>query len=197
MPVVIPVQFGIARWSFSLSGDPEPMVFTCGVEGATGVTTQAVSDVCYNAYVGAFPVGSTDNAYTFNGTSVSFHQPGGMQVATTGPARVGTNSSANPPPNNCALLVKKVTGFSDRKQRGRFYLPNAYVDEASIDRRGFVVAGSVTTVQGWLNTFFTTLTGGPTVISARILHSDATSPTVISSLQLQSQMATQRRRMRK
>jgi len=195
--VVLPVQFGIGRWHFALTNDPEEMVMTIGFEAGTGVTTQACADAFYNAWTTAHPTSGTDSAYTFNRSTVTLMQPGGLQVAAKGPPIQGSGGSINSLPNNCALLVRKVTGFSARKMRGRMYQPPFNFDESGVDRNGLLAGATLTTMTSRYHTLFTTLTGGPTILSLRVLHSDATSPTVITDLVPQQQIGTQRNRMRK
>jgi hypothetical protein len=104
----------------------------------------------------------------------------------------GTNGGHAAPPN-VSYLVTKNTALGGRKGRGRCYVPG--VPEVALQDGGAVEGAFVATLQG----FFTDW-GGAMVLASKplhLLHGDATSPTAIDSLVVQSRFATQRRRLRR
>jgi hypothetical protein len=91
--------------------------------------------------------------------------------------------------------VKKVTELAGRANRGRFYFPGL-LDDADVEDDGTVNPSTVTAFQGVMDNFVDDLaTSG---LPMAILHRDgAATPTIVTGLQVESQVATQRRRNRK
>lgn len=102
-------------------------------------------------------------------------------------------------PQNCALLVRKVTGLGGRKNRGRMYIPSI-VQEADVSGVGRIDAADVDIFQGVANTFLLSLAGDGSTpdLTPFILHRDGVSlPTEVVDLQVDPVIATQRRRLRR
>lgn len=125
---------------------------------------------------------------------------------------LGTAAVQTVPPN-VALLVRKLSGLGGRRGRGRMYVPG--LGESSVDTGGTIVGG---TVSGW-QTIFDAIFNGlesqdtPMVLlhdppGHWILNSngqprfvadvgeDAPAPTTVTSLVVESRVASQRRRNR-
>jgi len=109
----------------------------------------------------------------------------------------GTSSAANNTPvPNSAILVQRRTGLAGRKFRGRIFVPPFGLSEANVSAAGIMDAAVVTTFQSqWAGALgnFTTLG-----LDMVLLHENpATEPTLVSSLQVQARMASQRDRLRR
>lgn len=107
-------------------------------------------------------------------------------------AIAGTFPSVCPPPNTAAL-VRLGSGLVGRTNRGRMYLPGM-VDESDVDSAGNIDPTVVTGLQGVMNYLVAAL--GDVSAQLHILHSDVGSPTLVTDVQVQPVVATQRRRLR-
>lgn len=113
--------------------------------------------------------------------------------AIDGTDHTGTLTGQGVQPNT-ALLVTKATGFGGRRGRGRMYWPG--IQDAVIDDYGNLTSGTAATFQTKFDAFLTSLdTAGIPMV---LLHDSPTpSPYPVSSLIVQTKVATQRRRLRK
>lgn len=125
--------------------------------------------------------------------------------STTAPS-AGTNAAASCPPNT-AMLVKKITGYGGKKNRGRLYLP-WFGDESIVDEAGIIGSGSVAGAQVRFTNFLAALATAslPMVVVTRQMSVDPDTgkPYVVNyhaghtvtGLVVQALCGTQRRRMR-
>lgn len=98
-------------------------------------------------------------------------------------------------PLNSAVLVRKNTSMGGRKGRGRFYLPPCHIAEVNIGATGNIQLTQLTALQTQVTNSFQALLASD--CKPVVLHSDVvTSPAPIISWTVQTQIATQRRRMR-
>nr|CRY97808.1 hypothetical protein [uncultured prokaryote] len=116
----------------------------------------------------------------------------------TGPAATVTwgetgNLSSGAGNPSSSLLVHKNTGLGGRHGAGRFYVPA--LPEAYILPSGQLDGALVTAAQGIIDSFFDKL--GVAEIEMFLLHGDATTPTLVTSLVVEGQVANQRRRNRR
>lgn len=205
MPLIIPPGFAQAVYIFSWVNDPEPMVVTMGhdVSGYGGDGAQAAEDIAGILFASTLVVSMSDPV-AFVGVDLYVGNDGGppsvYEYALPDPQE-GTADGASLPPNS-AYLVKKATGAAGRRARGRLYLPGVGEDE--VNNNGVVAPSFVTTLQGKLDDWFEGARDGvgsagpaPMVLLHRSEGAGTEPPpTVITGLQLQSQIATQRRRLR-
>jgi hypothetical protein len=113
------------------------------------------------------------------------------EVAATIP---GTSGS-EPLPPNVSVLVAKNTAMGGRMGKGRLFLPG--LPEGSTPGGGVVAATPLAEVQGKMNALLTNLRDAN--IPMVLLHSKVgviELPLEVTSLTVQSRMATQRRRLR-
>jgi hypothetical protein len=107
-------------------------------------------------------------------------------------ARNDYGGSANSAAPNVAVLVRKITGFAGRRNRGRFYVPG--VEEDNIDGAGVLDTTSLgqwqSAATGWFNSMVTA--GFDPVIN----HDDLSVLTTVTAYTVQAKCATQRRRLR-
>jgi hypothetical protein len=102
--------------------------------------------------------------------------------------------SATPP--NVSLLVHKVTDMGGRQGRGRMFIPGFREDRVSGE--GIVQASDVTSINTALTTFFDGMeTADLRLALLRSEGSPITAPELLTGLQLDTRVATQRRRLRR
>lgn len=187
-------QFGELVYHLTLEDDPEEMLVTCGV-GFAAVPDSA--DVA--AMVDAWLVAWSDNLksslssdYTMKRATARVNAGGTeleVEQVTNTPGTGGTGVL----PQNCALLVRKTTGLTGRKNRGRMYWPGM-TGETSVTPQGMITGSVVTTLQGHFDDWLADCT---TVDFVPVInHGDMTIPAIVSGLTVENRIATQRRRLR-
>lgn len=203
--LIIPPGFGQVSWRFTLTGDPEPIIFTMGVDlGDAAGDFQTACNRATNCFTTAWAVSDISNQYSFMGTTLRVGQDGAPPlIFETNPgAYTGTFTGAILP-QNCAFLVRKLTASAGRRNRGRFYLPPFGVGEGSVDAKGVIDSSGVTNIQNRVNAFRTALISTATIeLPPVILHSTGSLPTVpaptpITAFTVDPIIATQRRRLRR
>lgn len=105
---------------------------------------------------------------------------------------VGVDSGVAVAPNT-SVLVSKITGLGGRKGRGRMYLPG--ISENAVDEGGNLSTAKINSIQTELDEFLLGMSNASRPVY--LLHADATAPTLVTSLECQSLVATQRRRLRR
>lgn len=98
--------------------------------------------------------------------------------------------------SNCALLVKKQTALGGRRNRGRFFAPPSFLNEGAVDASGNISSGPLASIQTMWTNFFNALATAD--LEPQLFHqgAGAPAPTPITGFQVDSLIATQRRRMR-
>jgi hypothetical protein len=144
---------------------------TYACEDTDGVgNPQIIADALQTNFYGTL-AGQIDTAVTIGPTEVLLGDgsdtPGAAESAGIN-SGVGTNSAASPPPN-VALLVKKVTQFAGRANRGRLYLPWG-ISEENINEAGVVESGARAGAQGRFDNWLAALDLAhyPLVIANRV-----------------------------
>lgn len=198
MGVIIPEGFYQAAYSFTVQGAVKDTVTTLGGSSLDlgSQTAEEIADVLYGIVStsgNVFAANAMTNKWTFQGVTVTLMTGTGPIVASHIEPYVGTISADNPP-SNCCILVKKNTAAGGRKNRGRMYVPAAVMGESSVDAAGFLGTGVQAAYQTQWDAFKSALDADDQVPA--LLHSDATAPTEITSFSVESQIATQRRRLR-
>lgn len=193
MTLVIPPGFAQAAFQFSLLGDPETMVTTCGVDvsGAGGDFVGLANDLA-DLWLTEFGAAGYNFRWTFRGVVLRVGQDGAPPIIAEAPRAVVGTAGISSLPNNCAILVRKQSSVGGRAGRGRWYLPPCYLDEENVDDRGLISSAGLPNLQTAMDGVFA---GAEWVI----LHDDvgpAIAPTPITGFIVQQQIATQRRRMR-
>lgn len=194
MTLVIPEGFGQAAYRFSLSGDPEEMVSTIGVDLGFGVQTpQELADKLADDFMAVFGAGNIVAGWTFNGVTIYGRtSPGPVVIFEAPRVRVGTATPTSPP-QNVAMLVRKSTNLGGRSGRGRMFLPPFMLSEDSVSPAGMIDAGVRNVLQGLIDNAFL---GDGYVILHDSLTPGPPPPTPIVNLTLDPLVATQRRRLR-
>ena len=201
MPKLIPVGYADCALHFTRTADLEEMLITFGVEITDPGPPGIIAEACANAYTTAWPTNSYPSALKFVRATARIAVEGGEEVVEEELVNVSGTLSTTMSPSNCAVLVQKKTNRGGRRGRGRFYVP--WVDGAKVDANGILGATEQTSYQAKWTSFLDTLEAGSTTVPLNmvLLHNDdgitaAGQPTRVTHLQLQPQIATQRRRLR-
>lgn len=193
--LVNPPGYAAVKLIFRLPGDPQDMVITFGVKNDASFDAEQVADGCAGAFWLAFE-DMFNGPWVFVGAEAQLGSdgaPGEIGVSDYNEAGSGSTPLL---PQNCALLVHKRTALGGREGRGRMYMPTGFLTEGDVDGLGNVA----TSVQNNANTrWATTLsTISGLDIPMVLLHGDgAILPTLVSSIQADPVIATQRRRLRR
>ncbi len=190
MTLLIPTGFAQASWRFSLANDAEPMVTTIGLDVSAG-SVQAAADDFADLWLSQFPASNMAAGWTYLGAVLRVGT-GGAPLIVEAPRNVAGTSGGASLPNNCALLIKKITGLGGRSGRGRMFVPITSVGEDSVSPTGVITPATVTSLQ----TAWTALKNGMVPFLLHDSLSPVTTPTPITSLVVDGRIATQRRRMR-
>lgn len=191
--MIIPDGFAQANLQFGGADFPSGAEITFGVSLASyaGDPTSAAEDIA--------AITNTDLA-SFWGPLTNFVQvlvkfgPNDDGPFGTFPGGGGGAGSGLNVPANTSVLIRKNTALGGRKHNGRLFWP--WVSEGNVTGAGVIAGGVVSTMQtefeGWLDD----LLGAD--LPMVLLHGDAlTAPDTVTSLSVQAQVATQRRRLRR
>lgn len=187
----IPSGFAQVTLGFAGNGLANPAACVFGVDQGGGATPEDVAETIFDLFVGTILPNLNDDVELVS-SLVKFGPN------TTGPSAEFTGSEAGGAAgsggvSNTAYLVRKNSGLGGREGRGRMYLPG--VTEVDVGSDGLVDPILLGALQTDVTNFGAGLTlgGFPMVI----LHNSATTPTPVTTLVVQSRVATQRRRLRR
>lgn len=196
MSIVIPDGFSNGHIRWVLSSDPQEMTTAIAFSSAPGTTPAEEAEI-FNGAVstgGLVTPSAVCDVYTYVGVRVERQTISGTIVSEVSQVIPGSMAGGCLP-NNCAHLVDKLTNFGGRKQRGRMYFPPMYVLEGGIDHQGNMSTGSAADLTAAMELFRLAMVSAG--IPPVLLHSSpADTPTLITGLRMQQQIATQRERMR-
>ena len=118
--------------------------------------------------------------------------PGGLTAATAQTANGADGNPANPP--NVAVLIRKNTATGGRRGRGRMYMPG--VAQVAQLEGGFLTTAFQAAAQAGANTLLSGMATDDTPMV--VLHDTLAGgiPAGVTSLTVQTILATQRRRIR-
>lgn len=190
----IPPGFGEVTVEMTIPGDAGPAYTVIGVDNSV-LGSASDLDLAFQAILANGPgfQGLLPNTVTIS-KIIARYSPslGVVEISESNPNIVGFDGSAPPPPQ-VATLFQKISGLAGRKNRGRMYLPA--IQEGSIDGGGFYSGPALSALQSRSDTFLSDCAGSS--VPMVILHtSPADTPTPVVSLNAQSKVATQRRRLR-
>jgi hypothetical protein len=165
------------------------MIVTCGLFLTIG-TPQEEADFWADAMEDALTAGFMNTGYVYTGAKLRT-PAGGIYEA---PRTVAGAGGGNPLPNNCTMLVRKITARGGRQGRGRMYLPMIFGSENQVSPTGAVEPVLVGAYQAIADNAFPGA-------NWRLLHDSesagSTVPDQITAFVAQGRIATQRRRMRR
>lgn len=137
--------------------------------------------------------GSMVTGWQYLGLEATYMDASGPLMYALPNSVTGTKDGAAMPVN-CAFLVTKSTASGGRQGRGRIFFPPSLLGESGIDAGGFLAPGIVPTLQEYFTGMLDDMQVG--LVPPYLLHDGAAVPYEILSLNLQGQIATQRRRLR-
>lgn len=203
MALIIPPGYLQAAYTFSLAGDSEPIVVTCGheIDGPSGANSDDAANDLMTSFGANVVTAFMSNDYTLEFVAAYIGQDGPTLVTISDVSPIPGTSSDAVVPQNTAYLVRKRTDLGGRRGRGRFYLPG--VSEAGVDAVGALGTAHRDALQTAVDDWYDFLTAG---VGARlyppvVLHRSEgigtePAPTPITSFVVESKVATQRRRLR-
>lgn len=159
--------------------------------------TEMASDVYDQITSGGCPAvaGSMMDDYRFLGVACALGTSTGDLLGQRFATITGTVSDACPP-SNCSMLITKTTALGGRRYRGRMFIPPAEINEGAVDSVGVVSGSTLTAFASHWDTFYDALVSDNCIPHLFHQGAGAPVPTPITSFTAQSQLATQRRRMR-
>lgn len=200
MPV--PVGFADCSIHFLRTGDPEEMVITFGVEIVDPSSHDGVATKIALSWRNEFDNANIPHIIQSVKAVARIGEEGGeetVQEATI--AQLG-GDNRELLPQNCAMLIRKVTSFGGRQNQGRWFLPWAF--EAEVDNVGMLDVGSATKYTTSAQAFLTEMNNStgvgplpPVILHRRNKAGTIHAPTAITGLVCEQLLATQRHRMRK
>jgi hypothetical protein len=203
MTLEIPTGFALCAWEFVMGGDPDPWYVTCGIQtDLANADGTAHANAAFRSWkLSVLP--NQNNNLTMTSAILTIGQDGAPTKAySTEPAAVG-NEGGQMLPQNCALLVDKLTAAGGRRNRGRMYVPGILMEE-QVNMVGQISSGKVTAWQQAFNNLKTFLNVAADAnepnIPPVVLHATGISatppPTPVESFRVQSVISTQRKRLR-
>lgn len=195
MGVEIPVGYGQITYKFQCQGRADPACTTIGVANSLNYDASEIAEGANTALVGSGIVtaGNMSVGWTYLGCDVTYQSSSGPFIGAFS-ASVTGSLSGGAMPANCCFLVTKGTAVGGRRGKGRMYWPAIFANEAGVDQAGVVSGGTMSTVQPRLTTLLVNL--GVTAGDPVLFHANGSTPTEITTLQLGTIIATQRRRIR-
>lgn len=200
MALVIPPGFAQASVEIRNSGDPQPWYVTFGVDVSdAGGDFEAVAVKCATSFGNTIGLQLRTTSVT-TGCNLAVGQDGPDRLIFRGNVNLPGTSTAEMLPQNCAALYDKQTARAGRRGRGRMFIPNV-LKETTVNEVGVMTPASLTDLQGQASQLLLQLassTGGvetPMVL----LHNTgpgSTDPDLVTGLQVQQVISTQRRRLR-
>lgn len=198
MGVIIPDDYFQASFIFTVDGNTKEKVTSIGfrpVDPDAFTATEAADQIYDDATVSG-NVGAADaniDTWVFQGVSVIKGTTLGPLVGQHIEPLRGTIASPGIPPN-CSWLVKKSTGLGGRNNRGRMYWPPSPLNETNVDSAGNINGTLVGILQGRMDNLLDFMSAA--TFELFLFHSVAFAPTQITGFSVESQIATQRRRLR-
>jgi hypothetical protein len=195
MSLEIPVGFAQVAYRFSLVGDPEVMIATmgAGLEG-NPAGWQGILDSRADQFIAGFPAGSMAQGWTFLGCRAAANEGGGGSTIYEAPRSYVGEVVTETVPQNCALLVRKGSASPGRRGRGRMYLPPFGLSENQVSKNGMLDPAFVSSAQAKVIAAFGAFDNF--ILHATSLNSATPAPSEVTSLVVDTRIATQRRRLR-
>jgi len=177
MPVVIPPGYAQVRALFTQGQTGLAESNSFGVDLTAPLDQTAVNALSTSLAAAYKPVLSTGSL--FGGVHVIEGQDGDPLVwDSVSGAGAGTRSITNAATPQVQFMIDKRTAFGGRKHRGRTFLPD--VSEPDVGGNGAVISGTLTLLTTFANAIQAAFQVSPFTAHV-ILHSDATTPTVVTS----------------
>lgn len=200
-----PVGYSTARIVLTFTPSGREYGFSIGVKNTSSddpnITAEEISD-SLKGVVSGMSVGPADPvrtliSWTWSRVDVSSTESGGVFDGSHAIGVVGTNTIIGVPVNT-SLLIRKRTALGNKHGRGRMYEPVVYPQATLIVAGGSLSSDDHTILQtGWDNFFANfTLSAGANRLCIIGTGSGAPTPPIITSLEVETRLATQRKRLR-
>lgn len=194
MPFIGPlsrnITFVIAR-----AGDLQPFTTSIGALGNSSFDQADTDTFLTSMATAALP--NLSSAEVVVQMQLVYNDGAGQleYIKTDGRPGTGTTAAALVP-QNCSILIQKRTALPGKHGRGRMYWPS--LGETDVDGVGTIAPGAKTRIQTMLTAWSNAVATATSFDSFAVLHTISTPvATKITSLTVDSVMATQRRRLRK
>lgn len=189
----IPVGFGQVNFLFTGNAYPRGAQVALGFDNGDDIAATIIAlSFAANWATNVMPVLS--NACNLAGVKVKLGPNSTGAETTVASATVGGISATQPMSPQVAPLVKKRTALGGRINNGRIYLPGMV--EGYSDGAGRLTSAAQTALQDAMTAFFdgSNDDGNPLVV----LHTNvALTPNLITALDVQQLVGTQKRRIRR
>jgi hypothetical protein len=188
---IIPAGFAQVNLIFAGGPLPHEAEVTFGMSNNGGTAPLTIAGTIAGLWAAHLrPV--TSDAITLDRIKVKRGPNDTGAEATYAVATSGTKAGAVTSPN-VTYLVRKVTDLGGKRNRGRVYYP-CPTEAQTLEGGGLAVAAVNAMTTGWQDFLADLLSGGEQMA---ILHSSAPpAPTPVTAMFCESQVATQRRRLR-
>jgi len=197
MGVIIPVGYGQVKMKWGLIATNVEAVSTfgvdCDVSAAPLTNATAINNILIASGRPMLPA-NYSTSWNYLGMELTQMSPTGPQTGVVDATTPGTTSLSTTPPN-VAFLMRKNTARGGRKGRGRCFLPPIWISEANVGVEGALNNTNLTALNVLWSAVLTALATAS--IPAVLLHSDGSTPDVITSWFVDAIVATQRRRLRR
>nr|CRY96835.1 hypothetical protein [uncultured prokaryote] len=203
MSLLIPIGYLHAVYEFTLAGDSEPMVVTCGheIDTPSGANSVDSADDLFISFADIVTA-TMASSYTLQRVTTYSGNDGPTIVTDSTEAPVaGAAFGGDCVPQNTAMLIRKRTDLAGRRGRGRMYLPG--VPETLVSAVGTLTPAYVEDLQDAFDAWYIELTSasGNRFYPPVVLHRSEgigtePEPTPIATFVVESKVATQRRRLR-
>lgn len=194
MPFIGPLSRNIT-FVISRTGDLQPFTTSIGALGNSSFD-QADTDTFLQS-MGTAALPNLSSAENLVQTVLMYNDGAGQLEYIHNDGRQGTGTTAaSLVPQNCAILIQKRTALPGKHGRGRMYWPS--LGEIDVDGVGAINPTAKARIQTMLTAWNNAVATATSFDSFAVLHTISTPPaTKITSLTVDSVMATQRRRLRK
>lgn len=194
--MLIPPGFVNLQYVFLRTGDNEGMLTSIGASWDGSTPYLDIVNGAMEAWDDSTMSSNTTDSTTLTKVIGRFGTIGeGDFIVESSLLPTEGGSTAEPCPNNCSMLVKKLTALGGRANRGRMFYPEVRKDH--VNGAGLMDSSWVGTVQDDVEDWMAKLTTVTGIDALYLFHSDEeAAPTAITNLVVQAKIATQRRRMR-
>lgn len=193
--MLIPSGYGQVTFKFGGFGMRFPGVMTLGLDVSAALAPiEEIADDLTTIMSTFIDSNAISSSLEFRGVLLKYGPTATGPSVETSTVQAGTGSSQAS--SQVAYLIHKNTALGGRAGKGRMYLPG--VTESAVNANGSIDSGTLDTLTADIETFGSAIAA--LGIDPVVLHgedSPLSTPTPITSLTVDSIVATQRRRLRR
>lgn len=187
----IPIGYSMVRHYFTSAAVSREAMLSYGIVGSGGMTPTEAAEALYEAWDAMANQTQHSSAVQQRCEVQVGPSPAGPTGIATGASVGGQGGAAMSP--QVAILVKKLTAFGGRSQRGRFYIP--FVSEDQVDGAGHLTITAQESANLGIDNWVAAL--DTLTITPVLLHEGSGDPTIITDWVLNPIVATQRKRLKR